>query len=993
MRPKEALRSAVLTRIGNARWVVALALLFAGTVSAADETTPVERRTPQMRTPPSLLARLAAQPIKEAAVGELQEVGYPTFMSPHASPVAIAGDRVFVTNTPADTVDVIDRASRRVIGRVRVGVDPVGLAVRPDGKEVWVANHVSDSVSVIDSDPTSPTYLQVVATVQEFAAAGSKRKRLGKRGKATAFDEPVGVAFASDSKAYVSLSSENEIAVVNVGSRKVTRRLSISAQDPRAIAVRGNRLYVLPFESNNQTQISGCVGPLDGDLCTFDAIQHVVSNNNVLSTGIDVDIVKNPKVPDRDLYVFDTASDTLVDVVDTVGTLLYGLAVDSAGHVYVAQTDARNDVNGRAGTLKHGLAEMGNRAFLNQITRIDCDSGRCAAPRFLDLEPLPPVDPEPGEALATPFGIAISADDSTLVASAAGSNKLFTIDTATGAVLGQVAVDAVPRGIALESNARGAPELAWVLNVVSNSVSVVDVSSPRRPSVSKTIRLEDPTPRVIRRGRMAFHDAGASTTGTFSCESCHPDGHTDQLLWVLDTPACSAGGCTQIPPRTTMPVRGLRDTAPFHWDGIPGDPFGGRNTANINGGDPPNCSLSEPESCTRFLVDAGLASTMCKVETCAGGELGGAERRDMSTFLLDVPYPPAQRRRYDNVMSRTAERGFEVFHIDGIPGRGAISVCGACHRMPYWVSTNTPGTGMEAPTWRGAYDRWLILPQGRANVVDLISQAELDLGLVEQIRWGVAGSGAAPVWDMVLEGSTGFSGSFARQVTVSGQTARKRRIRKLLAALERSATEGGVVLEAEGLLLGGAEPTAVALQWIGDAYADRGDGDASFRRAELVEMAANGLFVGTFTGRSGANLAPDHPQPGIWTGGAMQVQSGPVNFPVLSEGENVLSISGRHVQPGAHVVVDGRRVEGSVTCVDGSLPDCAAEAIVVELEVPPAKAGLHFLQVQNPGGLFSNDFIFEVAGGAAVREGRAGKRKGRREGPLRERQRPQRDSR
>ena len=34
-----------------------------------------------------------------------------------------------------------------------------------------------------------------------------------------------------------------------------------------------DRLYVIPFESNNQTQISGCVGTLDTDLCTFDATE------------------------------------------------------------------------------------------------------------------------------------------------------------------------------------------------------------------------------------------------------------------------------------------------------------------------------------------------------------------------------------------------------------------------------------------------------------------------------------------------------------------------------------------------------------------------------------------------------------------------------------------------------------------------------------------------------------------------------------------------
>ena len=35
-------------------------------------------------------------------------VGHPTFNSPHASPIAMSGGHVFVANTPADTVDVID---------------------------------------------------------------------------------------------------------------------------------------------------------------------------------------------------------------------------------------------------------------------------------------------------------------------------------------------------------------------------------------------------------------------------------------------------------------------------------------------------------------------------------------------------------------------------------------------------------------------------------------------------------------------------------------------------------------------------------------------------------------------------------------------------------------------------------------------------------------------------------------------------------------------
>ena len=195
----------------------------------------------------------------------------------------------------------------------------------------------------------------------------------------------MGIAFASNDKAYVALSSENQIAVIDVGTRQLVQTLAITAQDPRAISVRGDRLYVIPFESNNKTQISGGLGPLDGNLITFDAQEHVLDNNNVLSLGAVVDIVKHPKVPDRDLYIFDTTTDELVEVVDTLGTLLYGLTVDSRGRVFVAQADARNDANGRSGTKKHGLAELENRAFLNQVTSVGFDSGKSEKPKFIDL--------------------------------------------------------------------------------------------------------------------------------------------------------------------------------------------------------------------------------------------------------------------------------------------------------------------------------------------------------------------------------------------------------------------------------------------------------------------------------------------------------------------------------------------------------------------------------------------------------------------------------
>ena len=886
-------------------------------------------------------------------VAELDSVGHPTFVSPHANPIAISGDHVFVVNTPADTVDVIDAETRKLIQRIPVGVDPVSIAVRPDGLEVWVANHVSDSVSVIDNDSTSPSYQHVVATIQEF---DSKR--------ATTFDEPVGIAFASNDKAYVALSSENQIAVVDVASRQVTKRLTIPAQDPRAITVRDGKLFVIPFESNNKTQLSGGrKDDIDGDLVTFDAWEHSIVHNNVLSLGHVVDIVKHPKVPDRDLFVFDTETDELIETVDSLGTLLYGLTVASDGTVFVAQTDARNDVNGRSGTKKHDLSQLENRAFLNQITRVELSGkGKSRQPEFINLEPLPPQHPEPGQALATPFAIQISDDDSTLVVSAAASDKVFTVDVKSGKVLGRLDVDSVPRGIALEQN-DGRLASAWVLNAVANTVSLIDLTNRETPQVISTITLSDPTHPAVKRGRMAFETAAASSTGTFSCASCHPDGHTDQLLWVLKTPIVTGGD--QIMPRSTMPVRGLRDTEPYHWDGIPGDPYGGNNSANVHGTDTPNSEADDPASSIRHLIDGGLASTMAfadesfKNDEDKVGRLSAAGRDDMATFLLSVPYPPAQRRPYTSEVTQRARDGFELFHIDGDndPSKPMANVCGNCHRMPHLVSTNTPGTGMDAPTWRGAYDRFLILPQGRLNIHEFPFYRDVaKRGQPEEDIWRFSWGGRErfnPVWDMVLEMSTGYSGAFARQVTLTKDSIADESTLELLAALEQASQEGAIVLQGDGVRREGDSSTAVALQFAADGRYHEQAGDSTLTRDQLLADVIAGDLTITLTARHGEYCDVEHPQPSIWTVGPIEKQRGKQEFPVLYPGESKMLVSGRHVDEQARIFVDGHRVDGEVAMKKN-------ERIVIDLKQRP-KNGMHLLQLQNPSGQFSNDFILTVA--------------------------------
>ena len=874
-------------------------------------------------------------------------VHHSSHMSPHARPIVLGGDYVYVANTPSDTVDVIHAKTRDVVKRIAVGIDPVGLAIRPDGKELWVTNHISDSVSVIDTDPKKSTFHHVVGTVQDF----------DQQTKSTRFDEPVGIAFANDSKAYVALSSENQIAVINVPTRKVIKRLTINAQDPRAIFVRNGRLYVAPFESNNQTQLSGGTPPLDGKLKTFDAWEHSIRHNNVLSIGHVVDIVRHPDVPDRDLYVFDTENEELVEVVSNLGTLLYGLTVDSKGRVYIAQADARNDVNGKSGTEKHGLKQLENRAFLNQVSRVEFGDHGTVSQR-LELEPLLPEQPTVQTALATPFAIQISDDDGTIVATAASSDKVFTMDAKSGEVLGRVKVGAVPRGIALNSAGDGKAKSAWVLNAVENTVSVIDLRDVTEPVMLETVILDDPTDPVVKKGRMMFNTAAASTTGTFSCASCHPDGHTDQLLWVLNTPIVTGGN--QIMPRSTMPIRGLRDTEPYHWDGIPGDPYGGNNSFSIHKSVEPNSDIKNPVTSTRHLIDGGLANTMMLVgyegknDNGQAGALSEGERDAMAKFLLSIAYPPAQRRPYDNEVTQRAREGFELFHVQG-DFQPRQNVCGDCHRMPFLVSTNTPGTGMDAPTWRGAYDRWLILPQGRLNIIDFPFYRSLaERGAPERDVWRMSWGGRErfdPVWDMVLQQSNGYPGGYGRQVTLNAATADNELTIDLLDALERSAAEGALVLQGTGAWSQGRRANEKTVEFRDGGYVDVAYRQNVWTREELLIEALEGRLVMTVTAHIDSHFDFNNPQPGIWTLGPIQSQRGRQKFPVLNRANPQMAVSVRHLKEEAKLYVDGRRVNGVVSIENG--------VAKIEFSAAPS-SGMHLLQMQNKNGLFSNDFIFYV---------------------------------
>ncbi|MGH0036390.1 MAG: YncE family protein [Myxococcota bacterium] len=968
-----------------------------------------------------LAARLLALATALLALGSLanscnnghEPVGQQTFTSPQATPILLSddGSLLFVANTTSRTVSVIDTSDNSLVREVEVGLEPVGLALRPDGSELWVSNHVSDSVSVVDLDDQNDTYLYVIETIQEFDANG-----------ATLFDEPVGIAFASNSKAYVALSSRNDIAIVDANSYTVTGRIHITAQEPRALFVRGGHLYVAAFESFNQTELSICPESGPGNQCTLDLndlVDFVVSSPNI--PGSDARIVLDPDVPDRDLFVIDTSSDTIVDEVSGVGTLLYNVVVSSAGEVYIAQTDARNDVNPQDGD---NLVELDNRMFLNQIGRVSCPGGSCGSPSVIDLEPLPPSQPAAGDQLATPYGLALSGDDATLVATAAGTSRVFTMNASTGAILDILDLNdgvgadfgqQIPKGVALRSDGGGAAQTAYVLNTLENTVSVVDVSTPSAIThVAKIPVGSDPTPDDVRRGRIAFNNAFASSSGTFSCESCHPDSNTDQLLWRIGG-ACFFGDCSENDEiRSTMPVRGLRNTLPLHWDGTLGDPFGGPNGAVGNGGNGgTDCTLGDADGdhdCFVDLVLASLSGVMCdQTGACppGGNELSAQEQDDMARFLAQVQYPPARGRPIDDVVTTEGVQGFSDFFNDrgGLGSAVGVRSCAdmdsGCHALPLGADTNsTTLGGFDAPTMRGMLDRTLQFSIGITNAEETLVWAKdahtifipgipLPLnapasvipydpaeGPEEDVTFAAAfavfqpvyGQGPLAMLEMFEQADTGFGGAVGRQVTLNLATTTGGALadtEDILAALESSDARGFSNLRGVGVRDTGSGGKSLVVSYRAgpDVYRNT-SASVSLTRAQLIAEAQAGTLEMTFT----ANLPRNHGhddfrQPLLSVTSIADGPFGNPDLPVEAPGAIVVDLAGIDVRSDAQIVVDGQVHSGSISCTGGSFtPYCDSGTIELTIDSLTTE-GLHLLQVQNPSGPLSVELPLCVTSG------------------------------
>ena len=634
------------------------------------------------------------------------------FESGPVRPIALSADgkRLFVTNRPAHCLEIyaVEGDTLRLVSAVAVGLEPVAVAER-NGNEVWVVNHLSDSVSVVrlDGTPRVLRTLQVGDEPRDIVFAGASRDR--------AF---ITAAFRGQNRPDMSTSNltaqgqgRADVWVFDAANldESLTGNpltiLTLFADTPRALAVSpdGSTVYAAPLFSGNGTTTlhrdavlgrkppplkssDGLTAPATGLIVKYDGAAWRDEAKTDWSSAVKFSL------PDYDLFAIDAnaAVPTLKSRVSGVGTTLFNLAVHPLnGKVYVSNTEAKNEIRFEgagvsATTVRGRLAE--SRISVVDVASQSVDAVHLNSHVNFAL----PTAQIPGQAisaadkaksLAQPTAMVFSPGGETLYVAALGSNKVAALPTASISAsqfspnsAQHITVADGPAGLAL--NATGTR--LFVYSHVAHSVSVIDT---KNLTVLKTTPLFTPDSQRVKSGRRILYDANfSSSNGTSSCASCHTFADLDHLAWDLgnpDDPQKTNGNAyvNNSPkttlrfhpmkgPMTTQTLRGMAKNGPTHWRG---DRTGGTR-ATVRGRVESLEEASFKEFNPAFVGLLGRQAPLSDVDMQA-----------FTDFAMALKMPPNPVRALDNSLTAAEQAGRDIyFNVNNITGLGS---CNHCHSL------------------------------------------------------------------------------------------------------------------------------------------------------------------------------------------------------------------------------------------------------------------------------------------------------------------------
>lgn len=625
--------------------------------------------------------------------------------SPHVHPLELSADgaRLAAVNSADHRLEVYSLAAGLPVPQrsIPVGLDPVSVRLR-NASEAWVVNHLSDSISVVDL--ASGALLRTLATG----------------------DEPADVVFAgSPQRAFVSLSSRNQLQVIDVASGATLNTLTLTGEEPRALAVSpdGSRVYVALFESGNASTaipiqaVTNPAGPYAGR-------NPPPNSGNQFSPPVEPTLPPPPRVAqivrrdaggawrddngrdwstfvtwniaDNDLAIVNPST-LSISYVGGMLTMVMGIGVAPDGRVALVGTEAKNEIR-----FEPNVQSIFVRSQLASFAQ-----AAPASPQVVDLNPhldyslrsVPQAVRD--QALGDPRAIAIHPSNSEWYVAGMGSDNVI-VTNAAGTRTGRIEVGQGPTGLAL--NVDGSR--LYVLNKFAGSISTIDTAS--RSELQRQAYF-DPTPASVREGRPLLYDTHATSgLGQASCASCHVDTRLDGLAWDLGNPAgelkainqpCRPGNvCDNWHPMkgplVTQTLQGIVGNGAMHWRG-------------------------DKENVAAFAAAyTGLQGD--------DAEPPAADLQKLEDFIASVRYPPNPNRNPDG--SRMASMPVTGGNGDPASGENLFLTfpslpgglpCAACHALPNGTTGEIDNPGVAPQPMKNAQLRGLWEKTG----LDFSSQA------------------------------------------------------------------------------------------------------------------------------------------------------------------------------------------------------------------------------------------------------------------------------
>jgi len=434
-----------------------------------------------------------ADPIIEVPIESPENLtNFVSFESGAVRPLAKSsdGNTIYVSNTPNHSLDIFQYDANNQLSlkhSVPVGLEPVAVALRNDN-EVWVVNHISDSISIVRTDSPVP----FVATT--LLVGDEPRDIVFAKGRAF-----ITTAHRGQHRNHASLSNVPGAGDAELNSAGVKRAdiwvfdgeetgpglggtpikiISLFGDTPRALAVTPDesKVYAAVLHSGNQTTLVHesvmCQGFTDDNYGNkpCQVLDKITSPNGLANgmlpggrtaPGINKAEIPQPwtsmivkyqpdsgqwqdsegrnfsngvrfNLPDLDVFEIDAVSLDETAAFPHVGTTLFNMVVHpNSGDLYVSNTDANNSTRFEGPGEFAGSTVQGDIARA-RITAINPQTQTVKVRplnRHIDYQQLKTNSNVKQHSVAIPTQLAISSNGEKLYVAAMGSDKVAVYDT------------------------------------------------------------------------------------------------------------------------------------------------------------------------------------------------------------------------------------------------------------------------------------------------------------------------------------------------------------------------------------------------------------------------------------------------------------------------------------------------------------------------------------------------------------------------------------